>query len=185
MPQAGRFCLLPVPSAVAKAAPNIGQKLGPLGVNMQKFCVAFNARTQNLRPELPMQCTLFTNADGKMKYIVRAPKTSWFLMRAARVSTASPVAWKRPCGFVNLKEVYHICEQKRVDPGFVGVPLREIFLSALGTAKSAGIIVSKEDQMQLWSKRDLTPVWDLARLKKMDKDRNKALGRAAKLAGKK
>mmetsp|Transcript_62398 Transcript_62398/g.125020 ORF Transcript_62398/g.125020 Transcript_62398/m.125020 type:complete len:180 (-) Transcript_62398:104-643(-) len=174
----GRFRLI-VPAATAKPSPKIGQALGPLGINMMNFCKEFNARTAKVRPEVPLQVTLVPRSDRTYKFLLRTPQVKWFLLRVARMPRGSPHgAAQAPWGNITLKEVYHIAMAKRLDPPWVGVPLRTICMSVIRTAKSMGIAVSRE-LLPEFAKRDDQPVETLETLRKELRLRNKA-GRKGK-----
>ncbi|CAD7964243.1 unnamed protein product [Amoebophrya sp. A25] len=172
----GKFRMF-VPAATAKPSPAIGQALGPLGINMMNFTKDFNTRTSRVRPEVPLQVTLFPKTDKSFRYLIRSPSTKWFLHRVARLPMAAPVGF----GNITLKELYHIAEAKSQDPQWIGVPLRTICLAVLGTCKGMGIRVTRE-RLQEFSKRDEVRVWDLEKLRKelRTRKKNKARGAAKK-----
>mmetsp|Transcript_36119 Transcript_36119/g.58306 ORF Transcript_36119/g.58306 Transcript_36119/m.58306 type:complete len:184 (+) Transcript_36119:645-1196(+) len=175
----GRFRLI-VPGATAKPAPKMGQALGPLGINMMNFCKDFNARTQKVRPEVPLQCTLVPKTDRTYKFFLRTPQAQWFLQRCARIPKGGDYgAAAAPVGNITLKELFHIAKAKSMDPQLVGVPIRTICLSLIRTAKAMGILVSKELQPE-FSKRDDQPVEELEELRKQLRLRAKASKKGGK-----
>ena len=105
--------------------------------------------------------------------------TKWFLHRVARLPLASHFGSKTPAGNVTLKEVYHIAKAKAADPQYIGVPLRAIVIAVIGSCRAMGIRVTRTRLMQ-YSKRDEVPVWDLERLRKEIRLRNKAATRGSK-----
>eukprot|EP00392_Amoebophrya_sp_AT5.2_P006600 g6612.t1 len=170
----GHFRLF-VPAATAKPSPAVGQALGPLGINMMAFCKDFNARTSQVRPEVPLQVTIFPKTDKSFKYLIRAPATKWFLHRCARLPMAAPVQE----GNITLKELYHIAEAKSRDPQWIGVPMKTICLAVLGTCRGMGIRVTRE-RLADYFKRDETRIWDLEKLRKEIRQRNKNANRGSK-----
>mmetsp|Transcript_3180 Transcript_3180/g.6243 ORF Transcript_3180/g.6243 Transcript_3180/m.6243 type:complete len:184 (+) Transcript_3180:38-589(+) len=169
----GRFRMI-VPAATAKPSPSIGQALGPLGINMMTFCKEFNARTAKVRPEVPIQVTLVPRSDRTYKFMMRTPQVKWFLLRNARVPNGSALGDAGPpVGNITLKEVYHIALAKRLDPPFVGVPLRTMCMSIMHTARAMGIKVSRE-LLPEFSKRNDQPVETLEELRKQLRLQNKA-----------
>mmetsp|Transcript_105695 Transcript_105695/g.183730 ORF Transcript_105695/g.183730 Transcript_105695/m.183730 type:complete len:180 (+) Transcript_105695:33-572(+) len=179
MSAVGRFRLI-VPAATAKPSPKVGQALGPLGINMMTFCKEFNARTAKVRPEVPIQVTIVPRTDRTYKFILRTPPAHWFLLRIARCPNGSATgATGNAVGNVTLKELYHIARAKSLDPPLVGVPLRAICISLIGTARAMGLAVSR-DLLPEFSKRDDTPVEILEQLKKENRLRNKAARRGKK-----
>lgn len=169
----GRFRLI-VPGATAKAAPKLGQALGPLGINMVTFCKDFNARTTKVRPEVPIQATLVPRTDRTYKFFIRSPMAPWFLLRVARLPKGSDFGnGAPPVGNITLKELYHIAKAKSMDPQFIGIPTRTICLSLMRTAKQMGIKITKDLQPE-FAKRNDEPVEGLEERRKQLRLLNKA-----------
>ncbi|EPR59075.1 putative ribosomal protein L11 [Toxoplasma gondii GT1] len=173
----GRFRLI-VPAATAKPSPAIGQTLGPLGINMMQFCKEFNARTANVRPEVPLQVTIVPLTDRSYKFSIRAPSNIWFLLRTARCPMGSESPGHQSVGNVTLKEIYHIARCKSMDWPLIGMSLRGICRSLIGTARASGIEISKEI-LPAYHKRDYTDVQALESMRKDMRQRKKAAKRAA------
>ncbi|CAK9066343.1 unnamed protein product [Durusdinium trenchii] len=169
----GRFRLF-VPGAVAKAAPKLGQALGPLGINMVAFCKDFNARTTKVRPEVPIQATLVPRTDRTYKFFIRSPYSPWFLLRCARLPRGSSVGnGGPPVGNITFKELYHIAKAKSMDPQLIGIPTRTICLGLMRTAKQMGIKVTRELEPE-FAKRNDEPVEGLEERRKQLRLLNKA-----------
>jgi large subunit ribosomal protein L11 len=129
-----------------KAAPSpaIGQALGPLGVNMMEFCKAFNERTSKHIDNTPVPVTLTAFSDRTFKFEIKTPPTSWFLKRAAGISSGSPLAGQNEVGTVHLRQIYEIAKVKQQDEHVDYIDLESICKSIIGTAKSMGIRVVPE-----------------------------------------
>merc|ERR1712083_723936 len=137
-------------------------------------------RTTGVRPEVPIQVVLVPKTDRSYAFYLRTPQVQWFLQRVARIPKGSDWgAGKPPVGNITLKEVYHIAKVKSMDPPLVGVPVRAICFSVIGTAKAMGITVTK-DLLPEFSKRDDQPVETLEALRKELRLRNKAGKRGKK-----
>ncbi|CAJ1361499.1 unnamed protein product [Effrenium voratum] len=118
----GQFRLI-VPGSAAKPAPKMGQTLGQLGINMASFCKEFNARTTKVRPDVPLQTTLFPRTDRSYKFFIRSPHASWFLLRAARLPKGSDFGnGAPPVGNITLKELYHIAKAEIRGQGLQNPP---------------------------------------------------------------
>ena len=63
----------------------------------------------------------------------------------ARLPLAAHKGAKEEVGNITLKEVFHIAKAKSMDPQFIGVPLRAICISVIGTARSMGLEVEGVD----------------------------------------
>ncbi len=64
---------LRVLAGVAKPNPKMGQALGPLGINMVKFCEEFNKITGHIRGDVPLKVRLTTYTDRTFKFILKPP----------------------------------------------------------------------------------------------------------------
>jgi large subunit ribosomal protein L11 len=51
----------------------MGQSLGPLGINMMKFCEEFNKITTHVRPDVPLKVRLTAYTDRTFKFIIKPP----------------------------------------------------------------------------------------------------------------
>ncbi|KAL8452311.1 hypothetical protein Emag_002430 [Eimeria magna] len=151
------------------------------------FCKEFNARTAKVRPDVPVQVTIVPNPDSPLdiafpprtfKFSLRAPSSTWFLLRAARCPMGSEHAGKHTVGNVTLKEVYHIAKCKSMDWPLIGISLQGICRSLIGSAKAMGIQVTPALQ-PAFSKRDYTPVEDLEQMRKDSRQKRKAARRAS------
>jgi large subunit ribosomal protein L11 len=157
-------------AGLTKPSPAVGQVLGPLGINSMNFIKEVNSRTSTVRPEVPLHVTVVPYSDKTHKIIVRTPQAQWFLMRAARVHTASANGALTTVGNITLKEIFHIAQTKAMDPAFIGCSLRSICVSLIGTARAMGLKVTKDLEI---IDRDDTRVVDLPRLRKETRASNK------------
>lgn len=64
---------LRVLAGVAKPNPKMGQSLGPLGINMMKFCEEFNKITTHIRGDVPLKVKLTAFTDRTFKFIIKPP----------------------------------------------------------------------------------------------------------------
>lgn len=97
---------LRVLAGVAKPSPKLGQALGPLGVNMMKFCEEFNKITSHIRPDVPMKVKLTAFTDRTFKFIIKPPETSWFLRKGAGMEKFTPFPGHADKGTVCVQYVY-------------------------------------------------------------------------------
>ena len=174
----GHFRLIMMTGA-ARPSPQVGQVLGPLGINMMNFFKEFQARTTAVRPDVPLQVTIVPTSDKQYKFVIRSPQAQWFLKRAARVPTASSNGALTQTGNITLKEIYHIAQAKQLDPQFIGASLKSICVSLIGTARSLGLKVTRDLDPQ-YVDRDDVLVTDLTRLRKEIRATNKVAKKAKK-----
>jgi len=129
--------------AAGKAAPSpaIGQALGPLGVNMMEFCRAFNDRTAHLTPNIPVPVRLVAYADRTFQFATKTPPTSWFLKKAAQITSGSELAGQKEVGTVTLRHIYEIAKIKQQDELLDYIELKSLCKSIIGSARSMGLSV--------------------------------------------
>ncbi|OQS05966.1 50S ribosomal protein L11 [Thraustotheca clavata] len=129
--------------AAGKAAPSpaIGQALGPLGVNMMEFCRSFNDRTAHLTPNIPVPVQLTAMNDRTFTYAIKTPPTTWFLKKAAQITSGSDLTGQKEVGAVTLRHIYEIAKVKQQDELLDYIELPSLCKSIIGTAKSMGLRV--------------------------------------------
>jgi|Transcript_10841 large subunit ribosomal protein L11 len=125
----------------AKPAPPVGPALGQQGVNIMAFCKDFNARTADLKPDVPVRVKLTVFKDKSFDIELRTPPTTFFLKKAARIEAGAREPGQATVGVVSVKQVYEIARMKSNDPENKGVRLQDLSRAVAATAKSMGIAV--------------------------------------------
>lgn len=133
-----------IPAGGAKPGPPVGPALGQHGLNLMAFCKDFNARTQHLKPDVPIPVSLKAYTDKSFEFDIRTPPVSYFLKKAAGLESGSGKAGHgAPAGTVTLKHIYEIALIKQQDPGQGFVSLESICKSIIGSARTMGIQVKR------------------------------------------
>ena len=95
----------------------MGQSLGPLGINMMKFCEEFNKITTHIRGDVPLKVKLTAFTDRTFKFKIKPPETSWFLKKAAGKEKFTPVPGHFLSVNIPIQYVYEIAKiKKELDP---------------------------------------------------------------------
>eukprot|EP00245_Coleochaete_scutata_P005949 TRINITY_DN19996_c0_g1_i1.p2 TRINITY_DN19996_c0_g1~~TRINITY_DN19996_c0_g1_i1.p2 ORF type:complete len:155 (+),score=36.32 TRINITY_DN19996_c0_g1_i1:222-686(+) len=134
---------LVVNAGQAKPAPPVGPALGQHGLNLMGFCKEFNAKTQHLKPDVPVPCRVTAYKDRTFDFTIKSPSAMFFLKKAAGIMGGTGNAGHETAGVVTLKHVYEIAKIKQQDPDEQYVPLESICKSIIGTARSMGIQVRR------------------------------------------
>lgn len=127
----------------AKPAPPVGPALGQAGLNLMAFCKDFNARTQHIKPDVPVPVLLTAYKDRTFDFVIKSPPASYFLKKAAGLQRGSGDAGHSAAGAVTLKHVYEIAAIKQTDPEAQYISLESHCKSVIGTARSMGIEVKR------------------------------------------
>ena len=93
-------------AGVAKPNPKMGQALGPLGINMMKFCEEFNKLTNYIRGDVPLKVRLTAYTDRTFKFMIKPPETAWFLHKASGLEKFTPLPGHDNNGEVSLQYIY-------------------------------------------------------------------------------
>ncbi|KAI9919711.1 hypothetical protein PsorP6_017497 [Peronosclerospora sorghi] len=123
----------------ASPSPAIGQALGPLGVNMMEFCKAFNERTAKFTENIPVPVVLTAFTDRTFTFTTKTPPATWFLKKAAGISSGSATPGQHVVGSVHLRQIYEIAKVKQQDELLEYLELKAICKSLIGSAKSMGL----------------------------------------------
>jgi len=133
------FIKLEVPAGKANPSPPIGPALGQRGLNIMEFCKAFNARTQNMEPGMPIPVVITAYGDRSFTFETKTSPASYFLKKAAGVEKGSQTPSKGFVGKVTMKQVREIAEKKMKDLN--AKDLEGAARMIAGTARSMGLEV--------------------------------------------
>ncbi len=106
---------LQVPAGKANPSPPIGPALGQAGVNIMEFCKAFNAKTGDMEPGMPIPTLITVYQDASFTFVTKTPPASYLLMKAAKLQKGSQKPGFEVCGSVTRKQVLEIVEMKKAD----------------------------------------------------------------------
>jgi large subunit ribosomal protein L11 len=77
------YIKLNIPAGAANPSPPVGPALGQRGVNIMEFCKAFNASTETLEKNMPIQVVITVFSDKSFSFITKTPPVSFYLKKAA------------------------------------------------------------------------------------------------------
>ena len=106
---------LQVPAGKANPSPPIGPALGQRGVNIMEFCKAFNAKTKDMEPETPIPVKITVYSDRSFTFEMRTPPASFFLKKAAKITSGSKTPGRDVAGTVTMDQVREIAKVKMKD----------------------------------------------------------------------
>ena len=130
---------LQVPAGKANPSPPVGPALGQRGINIMEFCKAFNARTAEMEVGAPCPTVISYYQDKSFTMEIKTPPASYFLKKAAGLSSGSKRPGRDTAGSVSVAQVREIAEAKMKDLNANSVEAAMQII--LGSARSMGIEV--------------------------------------------
>ena len=130
---------LQVPAGKANPSPPIGPALGQRGVNIMEFCKTFNAKTKDMEPETPIPVKITVYSDRSFTFEMKTPPASFFLKKAAKLTSGSKTPGRGEAGEVTMAQVMEIAKVKMKDLNTDN--LDQAAKTIAGSARSMGIKV--------------------------------------------
>ena len=109
------YIKLQVPAGAANPSPPICPALGQRGLNIMEFCKAFNAATQKMEQGMPIPVVITAYSDRSFTFVMKTPPASYFLKKAAKITSGSKTPGRASAGTVTLSQCREIAEAKFVD----------------------------------------------------------------------
>ncbi|WP_027134774.1 50S ribosomal protein L11 [Geminicoccus roseus] len=136
------YIKLQVPAGKANPSPPIGPALGQRGLNIMDFCKKFNAETQNVEVGTPLPVIITAYGDRTFTFIIKTPPVSFFLKRAANITSASKTPGRgSTAGSVTVAQCREIAEKKMKDLNAHDLDAATKMI--VGSARSMGLAVAE------------------------------------------
>jgi len=133
------YIKLQVPAGQANPSPPVGPALGQHGVNIMEFCKAFNAKSQNLEPGMPVPVVITVYNDRSFTFITKTPPAAVLLRKAAGVAKGSGTPNTVKVGKVTRAQLEEIATTK--EPDLTASDMDAAVRTIAGTARSMGLDV--------------------------------------------
>ena len=133
------YIKLQVPAGAANPSPPIGPALGQRGLNIMEFCKAFNAKTQDQEKGMPIPVIITVVSDKSFTFAMKTAPASYFLKKAAKLSSGSKAPGRDFAGSVTKAQVRQIAEAKMKDLNANDIDNAMLLIE--GSARSMGIQV--------------------------------------------
>jgi large subunit ribosomal protein L11 len=133
------YIKLQVPAGKANPSPPVGPALGQHGVNIMEFCKAFNAKTQEVEPGMPIPVVITVYEDRSFTFETKTPPASILLKKAAGIQKGSGVPNKEKVGTVTREQLEEIAKTK--EPDLTAADLDAAVRTIAGSARSMGLNV--------------------------------------------
>ena len=92
----------------------VGTDLGPAGVNLQKFCQAFNAKSQNRKGEL-IPVVVYLYKDKSFDIELKTAPASYLIKKALGIEKGSGEPNKVKVGKITKEQLIEIAKKKMQD----------------------------------------------------------------------
>ena len=104
-----------------------------------EFCKAFNAATDSLEKNMPVPVVITVFQDKSFSFVTKTAPVSYFLKKAAGLSSASKEPGRSVAGSVTMAQVREIADAKIGDMNAVDV--EGAMQMVMGSARSMGLEV--------------------------------------------
>ena len=127
-----------LPAGQATPGQQVGQSLGPHGLNLMEFCTRFNEGTKDkIGDIIPVEITVYEDRTYSLKF--RTPPAADLLRKAAGVAKGAANPLKEKVGKVTRSQIREIAQKKMADLNANDIDAAEKIIE--GTARSMGIKV--------------------------------------------
>ena len=133
------YIKLQIAAGKANPSPPVGPALGQKGVNIMEFCKAFNAKTQEMEPGMPIPVVITVYADRCFTFETKTPPASYFLKKAAKLQKGSQTPGRDIVASVTRAQLEEIATAKMVDLNAADIDAAVKIIA--GTARSMGMKV--------------------------------------------
>jgi len=130
---------LQIPAGKANPSPPVGPALGQRGLNIMDFCKAFNAKTQNQEPGLPLPVVITAFSDKSFSFVVKTPPASVLIKKALKIDKGSPRPHTDKVGKISKSQLEEIAKMKMADLN--AGSLEAAVQTVAGSARSMGVEV--------------------------------------------
>jgi len=137
------YIKLQVPAGQANPSPPVGPALGQHGVNIMEFCKAFNAKTQEMEPGLPIPVVITVYNDRSFTFVTKTPPAAILLKKAAGIKSGSGEPNTKKVGTVTREQLEEIAKTK--EPDLSANSMDAAVRTIAGSARSMGLDVEGVD----------------------------------------
>lgn len=134
------YVKLQIPAGKANPSPPIGPALAQKGLNIMEFCKAFNAKTQQMEPGMPIPVVITAFADKSFTFIMKTPPVTYYIKKVAKITSGSQkTGITAPVAKITMSQVKEIAKQKMQDLNANTIEAASQMI--IGSARSMGVVV--------------------------------------------
>lgn len=133
------YIKLTIPAGQANPSPPVGPALGQKGLNIMEFCKAFNAKTGDMQPGMPIPVVISAYEDKSFTFEMKTPPASYFIKQAAKLKSGANAPGNETVGSIKRKQIKEIAENKMKDLNANDIEAAMKIIE--GSARSMGVEV--------------------------------------------
>jgi len=129
-----------------KPGPAIGQKLGPLGINISKVIQEVNKSTEDFKGiKVPIELNI--NKDKSFDIKVLSPPTTELLKKDLQIEKASGAAKKLKVSNASIEQIIKVAKIKY--PNMLSKDFKSTVKTVVGSCVSAGILIENKEPKEI------------------------------------
>ncbi len=129
---------LQLPAGKATAAPPVGSRLGPFGINLAAFVKEFNEKTaQKVGLIIPAVVTIYV--DRSFSIVLKTPPAAVLIKKACGIDSGSANSIKTKVAKITKAQIKEIAELKM--PDLNAASIDSAISMVMGTCRSMGVTV--------------------------------------------
>ncbi len=134
-----------------KPGPAVGQKLGPLGINLGKVVQEVNSATKEFKGvKVPVE--LHINKDKSFTVTVLSPPTAELLKKELSIEKGSGLHKKIKAGNASIEQVISVAKTKH--PNLLATSFKSAVKSVVGTCVSLEVLIENKEPKEVMNEID-------------------------------
>lgn len=130
-----------------KPGPTVGQKLGPLGINIGKVIEDVNKSTSSFKGiKVPVELDIDSKTK-EFKVSVSSPPTSELLKKELGIEKGSGEAGKTDVGNASIEQIISIAKAKQMN--LLSKNFKQVVKSVIGTCVSLGLLIENKTPKEI------------------------------------
>ena len=130
----------------ATPAPPVGTALGPMGINLQEFCSAFNEATKDkIGDVVPAEITVYD--DRTFSFVLKTPPTPFLIKKFAKIDKGSAKGANQVVATITQDDLRKIAEIKF--PDLNAYEIEKAMNTVAGTARNMGVAIKGVNDAEL------------------------------------
>lgn len=141
-----RVIKIQIPAGKATPAPPVGTALGPVGINLQEFCSAFNEASKDKMGDIvPAEIKVYD--DRTFSFVLKTPPTPFLIKKFAKIEKGSSKGANHVVATLSQDDLRKIAEIKL--PDLNAYDVEQAMKIIAGTARNMGVAIKGVNDQEL------------------------------------